>query len=121
MVALLRNSRSDRPTSLDLLLSLNPGVVLETWTFQEGHAVVDLIRVPPELRRRGIGSMVYLAWERTLPEAATVELHAVDQAAEAFWTSLGFARSSSGRMVKIRDRPSSATRSHDDHPSRQGA
>ncbi len=92
-------------TSLDLLLMLNPGTVLETWTFEDRRAVVDLIRVPEERRRRRVGSMIYLTWERTLPWGTTVELHVVDGVAAAFWKSLGFLPLTGDRMVKTLSHP----------------
>lgn len=79
---------------------MHPGLVLETWITVSGTAVVDLIRVPENLRRRGLGSRLYAAWEGTLEDGARVELFAVDADASAFWRSLGFSGDDNALMTK---------------------
>lgn len=87
-------------TSLDTLLWLHPGVALATWTGTPGRAIVDLLRVPEDCRRQGIGTMIYRSWERRLSRDTVVELFAVDAAARAFWSTLGFADIGDGGMAK---------------------
>lgn len=68
----------------------NPDIAFATWVAGPDRAVVDLLRVPDRLQRRGIGSKVYRLWEDTLPEGMSIELFAVDADASAFWRTLGF-------------------------------
>lgn len=75
--------------ALRTFLNTYPEVAFAKWV-RGDVAVVDLLRVPEHQRRQGIGSIVYLLWERTLTEGMRVELFAVDEDATAFWRSLGF-------------------------------
>lgn len=86
--------------ALDAFLMFNPDVALATWITGAGTAIVDLLRIPEDRRRRGLGSRVYLMWEDTLPEGMEVELFAVDADASAFWRSLGFAGEDNSVMRK---------------------
>lgn len=97
----LRQPRRDgmRDLALRDFLSMNPDVVLETWT-RDDFAVVDLLKVPEARRRQGLGSMAYAMWERTLPEGMEVQLYSVDAAAAAFWRTLGFTGADNGVMTK---------------------
>jgi len=86
--------------SLRIFLAFNPDISLATWVAGPDRAIVDLLRVPERLRRRGIGSRVYRMWESTLHEGTTVELFAVDADASAFWRSLGFEGAGNALMTK---------------------
>lgn len=97
---------------LDLLLRIHPDLVFETWTWSDGRATIDLLRVPERCRRQGLGSMVYRAWEKTVPEGTKVVIAPVDEVARAFWLSLGFHDAEHETMVRIAsegmtERPSS--------------
>ena len=85
--------------ALRTFLEMHPEIALATWIGAE-RAIVDLLRIPEHLRRRGVGSRVYRMWEDTLPEGMTVELFAVDADASAFWRSLGFEGEDNSVMAK---------------------
>lgn len=88
-------------TSLAALLWLHPDVALATWTSSPGRAIVDLLRIPEDRRRQGLGTLIYHAWEARLDDHIVVELFAVDACAKAFWSSLGFTDMGDGGMVKV--------------------
>lgn len=89
-----------RGWSLAALRSIYPDLVLETWTAPSGTEIVDLIRVPEGMRRKGFGTMIYRAWERTLAPGTRIELFAVDLDASAFWRTLGFDGEDNSKMGK---------------------
>lgn len=85
---------------LDLFLSVNPDIALCTWVAPNGHAVIDLLRIPEHQQGLGIGRRVYELWEDTLTEDTVVELFAVDADATAFWRAMGFDGPFNGVMSK---------------------
>ncbi len=67
-----------------------PEVILETFQPTPGIALVELLWVPEQLRRQGLGARTYRNWEAGLCEGSRIELYAVDAEAEVFWQSVGF-------------------------------
>lgn len=60
-----------------------------------------MFEVPEEMRRRGLGTAAYFAWEKRLPKSIRqVRLFAADTEGKGnsddFWTSLGFERTYRG-------------------------
>ncbi len=85
-----------------------PDVILETFQPAPGIALVELLWVPEQLRRQGLGARAYRDWEAGLSEGFRVELYAVDADAEVFWQSVGFRHVEyadqdhvGGHMIKI--------------------
>lgn len=86
----------------------SPDVILETFQPAPGVALVELLWVPEQLRRQGLGARAYRNWEAGLSEGSRVELYAVDAEAEVFWQSVGFRHVEyadqdhvGGHMIKI--------------------
>lgn len=86
--------------TVETLLAMYPGIRFSACHLQDGHAMVDLLSIPLHLRRRGLASAIYRAWESTLPDGMTVSLFAIDADASAFWRTLGFCGRDNDVMTK---------------------